>query len=742
MDHTTRYDTSSQPLETFTPVPGPSAVPRGAEQLSDGLAYDEDVRQDYVQKAIARSDGSDTLGYVMNARNSGFGRDIADVVSKMNREDYVGGTLAYQDLLRKVDAYAPSLTRVAGLSNAGKLGEDVAKKASEILNCSFGNLKVNVMGQEMTLREAAGENGAVAQGLYESASRKYGFNSDIMGMYFGRASAVPPSTGGEFDDLDARCMSTVLDPVFAEHTSEVTRSNAPAVKDRLQRKMLAYTVFDRRNDLREAFGQRASDVIDYVCRTRADSGGHVNVLESLIDVGMSMAGGPDSPERVAQKLLAMYDANATDVFSIRDQFGSLVGKKTGPRDLTVDQQLRYDSTIAAYARACRKEGRPMDLTSPLLRTAVSRKLDVESRYLDWGIDLHAVSKAENKDPFSEAEEYLSAVTNGREPPPGNLYMVADRFETQLRHNVRGHNDFDPALGDITTGREGVRKTSASRLGRAEGGVGGLQAVADLCTSMVLKEVIPTIAGHRDPGKQFDQQLRGLGYVNSVHKKLAGQLERVFSGSPARAQAASLLSRVMLTKIRDGEPVVVEDLLAKLSLGIGVRQIANSLGVDVDDAKEMAKAYSRLLATTTTDSEMKGVRETLVRRNKAAGMDDSSAQNAATAETSRILAIKHGGGAYRPVINRAVNSRFVYSRMPVTDKNGKPVLDPSGNVAQWQPVARDFRYVGDVFTDRYLTDPDFAADVDRRQALLAQQFKIEETNRGLAARYAAAHPDSE
>lgn len=657
---------------------------------------DPSVRERALQRDAA------TDGNVVNLL-MGTESQISSIQMKLANNDLFGAKAEYDRYMNQNRANVRAISDASQIRHAGKTGENVAALAQARLNGAIDRQKVTVMGSETTIGAVLGAGSTFIKDNADRISRDFGFDCNAVGMYYGS-----DASGNSFDATDAEMMRPVMSPFFDAAKGGSRPRNA------FQYRNLARGVYKMRDDLKATFGRRAGDVVRYVVDSHGESGGHTQVLESL----MNMVKGynesvvkTQSGDRVAR---LQSPEDATDF--ILDARQSLLQEVMGvdsegrPANPTPAQLRRFDSTLAAVVKSAGDlTGKPFDFRDEETIARFKAAHNVFRRASDLGVNLHREMRDTGRSPAAEVAKY---VLMGDLRDPGNPVVQLAEFDRTWNSRVRSNADFSPFTGTIASGRENANPGSRDALAGASGSDVADNASARLKQWMMEEQVLAA-CNHDTLDGRLAKRLSGVEDNAAVRNGMASRITHLFGGAGA-ADAARALSDEVLSAYLSKRPIDIMETAKRLASPSGKLAKSNP------DAAESLGSF----VAFSSDDEFKSIRKSLQTNYVANGMTQAEAEAEAIRVTDKAHKLKMAGDSkYLDLIEDEMSRRMMY-KLEGSGQNARVVRevvdtrrlpDDSGTrdvIANGQLKLRDLYERGRAFEDfakRAHLRADIAAD---------------------------------
>lgn len=608
------------------------------------------------------------------------GRHVTKLQSLVNAGKIEAARSYYDDFTKQIDDNRDSLLALASLHDAGKTGMELANRARVAVMSGFNDAEVTALGEKTTIGQvlAPGNTFISDQTGY---LRQLGFDDRAASMYFGDKEAG-------YDDNDRMMMKSVIDPFF-----RADARNGAVVPNHIQLREFAGTLADMRGDLKDAFGDDANRVVQFLLDSHRESGGMAPTLRALADVAKTFRSDGMTGHDAADKVLSDYNALSASLFGLDPK---------GKDAVTPDQRRLFDVAYSSSVKAASRYGEMIRSDNAGFRRAFREAYNEFALALDAGVDLFTAAREGGDSPAEAIGEYVAAGSAGRRPSGGNIVHAFRTARGQIQRLITGGSDFSPA-GDFLSGVTGTR-------GNTEGKSGGSSScpTADAAAAQaqwyLLGGLTKHMVNHEDLGRALRDAVMGRRKSRELRSGLADCFRGMFHGAAA-SRAANLLADYAIRGVMNGN-------------GLNVQNAITALAADDEFAKvdpKLSGVFRSWVGANVLDGEIRQMRDQLVRRYVANGAKEPEAQLAASDTATLLFKMKHSGANYLRFYRQAVNTAPVYRYDK--DEKGNAIVDPDTTMPRIVESVEDY---GRIFGPRFYSDPEYRNTVLRAQAKLARE----------------------
>lgn len=577
------------------------------------------------------------------------------IQSLVNRGKYAEAADLYEEALSTIDENESSLYALTDLAGAGEVSDELAGRASYLLNNPFMNVTAKFNGTDVALDAILREGGSLAAEAAKDEFMALGLSSEVADAFFGE------------DDVKRAAVRNLIQPLISGQR-----------EDYGQRIELAEDVVSNWDELYRMFEDGVPHFIARHQASHTGAGGASDSLRSLMSIARNLYTTTGlSGKDLAREVLGAYDGLVTKVFA---QDTSSVDAQGRPRDapISASKRMSFDAALASSVKELENRGISADLRSASFTKAFTDVMDAQAYASDCGIDLIGIGH-DTGNPMAPAfGQYVADIVSGVAPTGANPINAFRAYRHFLDNQITGGMDFAEQVYRAT----GDTQSYLANLNKANGGYSsspGADAIARGIKAYITQSIAPGMVAGLSP----DEALKSArsGSLHSGTDFLAGlsaNIEQHLYG-PDRERAANLIASSIIDQFDRGQKVSVEEVVRDLAFGKEA-EISGSAEVgalrdwywgNVTQAQEYAQKTTQLRAHLVHDE----------------GLPDyvaASEISKAGQEAGRMRRLGRDGSEVYDARLRA-GTVFWHKTDPAT---GQPVYDEAGNLVVTRNVVPD------------------------------------------------------
>lgn len=577
------------------------------------------------------------------------------IQSLVNRGKYTEATDLYEEAMSTINENESSLFALTDLAGAGETSDELASRASRLLNNPFTATTAKFNGADVALDAILRDGGSLAAEAARDEFMALGLSSDVADAFFGD------------DDVKRATVRNLIQPLVSGQK-----------EDYGQRIELAEDVVSNWDELHELFGDGISHFIARHQASHTGAGGASDSLRSLVSIARNLYTTTGvSGKDLAREVLGAYDGLVTKVFA---QDTSTIDAQGRPRDtpISASKRMSFDAALASSVKELENRGLSADLRSASFVKALTDVMDAQAYASDCGVDLIGVGH-DTGNPMAPAfGQYVADMVSGVTPTGANPVNALRAYRHFLDNQITGGVDFAEQVYRAT----GDTQSYLASLNKANGGYSsspGADVIARGIKAYITQNITPGMVAGLSP----DEALRSArsGSLHSGVDFLVGlsaNIEQHLYG-PDRERTANLIAASVIDQLDRGQKVSIEETVRDLAFGEEA-EAAGSSDVaalrdwywgNVTQAQEYAQKVTQLRAHLTHDE----------------GLPDyvaASEVSKAGQEAGRMRRLGRDGNEVYDARLRA-GTVFWHKTDPAT---GQPVYDDAGNLVVTRSVVPD------------------------------------------------------
>lgn len=444
---------------------------------------------------------------------------------------------------------------------------------------------------------------------------------------------------------------------------------------RIQNSDAADAVNDNWKEIKDTFGDGASQFVQYVQETHKDAGAAAPFLRSMLKLGRAHA--ESTSLTGAQLVDDMMGSYRTLMFSAFR--GDPADTGSSARKPSTDQQLVADGTIVKMLTQLEDAGGvgfgKAVLENEKVRRGLRECLDMMAEADSDGIDLAKETGEGGTSITTAFADHLADIAKGLDSTSG---FVANyrRFSGNLKRQLTGGKNFVGVPYDMTSDPQDMQKLS-----RMAGGQSSCPEADNIAAGAhrVIRRLMATpMSSGKTAQQSWDMMDADPDLASQRLDALTTEIAKSFRGRGA-VPAAQQLADSIIRSVSRGSSLSIEDEILRAagnkeflrSNPLAYQSVRNWVYGNVAATERYAEKLAQLDAHWASESG-----GGLSDRDRKAAM---SRLKSSIAEFDRIVEGKIGTGTGEALIDEALNRGIIYQEAtePMLDLAGRPMMGGPG-----------------------------------------------------------------
>lgn len=592
-------------------------------------------REQQIGREISAGPDSTVAGFAWNFEDR-YVRNIESLVAAGN---FAEAKRSYDQACSELDANREDLVTLSQIKDTGRLGDELAKRASGALLRSFNQNRVKL---------SDGTEASLGQVLADGSTFLTDKSNELKRMHFSDGSIADYLAG----DNNIRA---IMDPLVRGAAG----GGADGVGNFLQLRDLADAYSANKERIAGVFGDGAGSFLDYVRETHRTSGNAAATMNSLLDFAEVYSDGTGVTGRqLASDIVGGYNDLLSTLYK-GDVRKDSRGVSAQP-EISDNQRREFDAIlIPALKASVERSGSAFDLHDPRLRQSMLEVADTLAYTTALGGDIFSEARLAGSPLNQMFGSYVAEGLLGQRHQTDNIVGAVRDLRNQLSYRLVGGRD----SATVATTLSGQSKDYLSNIEKTTGTRSLCPEADNLAADahkFLARTLLPGMTSGRLSADTFEQMMQDDSA--SLVEGLASEFVRSFHGT-GREELATELAKRVLSGFASGDRVCMEDIIGDLAYGKGRGNLSPSA------IRTAGTWYHANVARALQFADRKA---SLRREYLASGRTDAQALAAVAAVSEAASDEESRGGNPAAVWDSAAGVGEYLVPEDVLDRNGKVV----------------------------------------------------------------------